>query len=143
MRSSMFNARMAIVAVAAAASLGPALAQQQKGTLYAFHTGPIGGCPGLDWHLTVEGNNVEGFVAWDREQHIARLDGTITPASAGQARTFKLDAQEVGGQGRKAIVQGTGGGNYINAMIQGSGTACDGKMLTIPRVVGGMGGGGG
>ena len=32
---------------------------------------------------------------------------------------------------------------YINAMITGSGTACDDKNIQIPRNVAGLGGGGG
>jgi hypothetical protein len=142
MKSTTIYARMAVVAVSVAASLSPTLAQT-PGALYAFHTGANGGCPGLDWHITVEGNSLQGFVAWDGGKHIARLDGTITPASPGQQRSFKMDAQEVGGAARKATVQGNGGGDTLSASIEGSGTACDGKILTIPRVTGGMGGGGG
>lgn len=136
-------ATMAVTALSAAVSLSPALAQQGKGQLFAFHTYPNGGCPGLDWHITVRGEKLEGFVAWDQMKHMARLDGTLIPASAGKERSFKMDAQEVGGAARKATVQGTAGGDYINASIEGSGTACDGKILQIPRVAGGTEGGGG
>jgi hypothetical protein len=93
----------------------------------------------LDWHLTLGADNsLTGFVAWDRNQHMARLAGTLN-----KDRTFQMDAQEVGGQGRKAVVKGTAAGDTINAQISGSGTACDGDNLAIPRVTGGMGGGGG
>jgi hypothetical protein len=78
-----------------------------------------------------------GFVAWDRMKHMARLEGMI-----GKDRTFKMDAQEVGGTGRKATVSGTAG-DYITAMIDSSGTACDKQVLQIPRDVGGLEGGGG
>jgi hypothetical protein len=54
-----------------------------------------------------------------------------------------MAAQEVGGAGKKATVKGSAGGNTINIQIVGSGTPCDGDNLTIPRVVGGLGGGGG
>jgi hypothetical protein len=69
---------------------------------------------------------------------MAKLSGTLN-----KDRTFEMDAQEVGGQGRKATVKGTAMGDTINAQIAGTGTACDGNNLTIPRVTGGMGGGGG
>jgi hypothetical protein len=135
--------QVAVGILTAAASLSPALAQPSGPQLYAFHTGPNGGCPGLDWHVTVQGNKLEGFVAWDQMKHMARLNGNLIPAAPGKERTFKMDAQEVGGTGRKATVQGSAGGDYINASIVGSGTACDGKILPIPRVTGGTEGGGG
>jgi hypothetical protein len=141
MKLKKISGYVAIAALSAAAPFGAALAQSQ-GALYAFHTSPQGGCPGLDWHITVQGDNLEGFVAWDHGKHVARLDGKIIPVSAGKERSFKLDAVEVG-SGKKATVQGNAGGEVINASIEGSGTACDGKILPIPRVTGGMGGGGG
>jgi hypothetical protein len=58
-------------------------------------------------------------------------------------RTSEMDAQEVGETDRKATIKGSAGGNYINAVFSGSGTARDGDNLAIPRVVGGLGGGGG
>jgi hypothetical protein len=69
---------------------------------------------------------------------MARLQGKLNKDGS-----FDLAAQEVGGANRKATVKGTAAGNYINAQISGSGTACDGDNLAIPRVVGGLGGGGG
>jgi hypothetical protein len=140
MKSGVVRSQIAVIALSAAASLGPAFAQSGKAQLYAFHTGAVaGGCPGLDWHITVEpDNSLVGFVAWDKGQHIAKLQGKIN-----KNRTFEMDAQEVGGQGRKAAVKGTASGDYVNAAISGSGTPCDGQDLAIPRVAGGMGGGGG
>ncbi len=143
MKTKVFGAGIVLVALSATALFSSSSAQQSKGVLYAFHTYPSGGCPGLDWHITVQGDKLEGFVAWDQMKHMARLDGTLIPASPGKERSFKMDAQEVGGTGRKATVQGTAGGEVINASIEGSGTACDGKILPIPRVSGGTGGGGG
>jgi hypothetical protein len=140
MSFKIFRARIAIIALSTAASLSPALAQSGQPGLYAFHTGPVvGGCPGLDWHITLgPDNTLTGFVAWDQGKHMARLAGSMN-----KDRTFEMDAQEVGGTGRKATVKGSAGGNTINAVINGSGTACDGNNLAIPRVVGGLGGGGG
>jgi hypothetical protein len=140
MRLRTFGAQIAVIALSAAGTLYPALAQSGTPGLYAFHTGPvIGGCPGLDWHITLAADNsLEGFVAWDRGQHMARLQGTLN-----KDRSFEMAAQEVGGAARKATVKGTASGNYINAVISGSGTPCDGDNLAIPRVSGGLGGGGG
>jgi hypothetical protein len=140
MKSRISGARIAIIALATVASVTPAFAQSGQAGLYAFHSGPVvGGCPGLDWHITLgPDNSLTGFVAWDQGKHMARLTGSIN-----KDRSFTLDAQEVGGTGRKAIVKGSAGGNYINAVINGSGTPCDGDNLAIPRVAGGLAGGGG
>ncbi|MDR3533849.1 MAG: hypothetical protein P4L90_25210 [Rhodopila sp.] len=139
----MFDATIAIIALSTAALSSPASAQQAqsaKSQLYAFHTGPVvGGCPGLDWHITLEPNNtLMGFVAWDQGKHMARLAGALN-----KDRTFEMDAQEIGGAARKATVRGTARGDYVNVSINGSGTACDGNILSIPRATGGIGGGGG
>ena len=66
-----------VAAASAIVSLSPAMAQKNKGSLYAFHTRPvIGGCPGLDWHVVVTPDNkIDGFVAWDHKKHMATLDG--------------------------------------------------------------------
>jgi hypothetical protein len=131
----MFKARIAaVIAFFAAASLNPVTAQEGKATLYAFHTGPvIGGCPGLDWHVTLfRDNTLTGFVAWDQGQHVARLSGKVN-----KDRTVEVSAQEVGGTGRTATVTGRAGGQYINLEIKGSGSACDGVNLAIPRATGG------
>src|SRR3954464_10029894 len=99
------------IALSTVASLSPASAQQEKGALYAFHTSPVaGGCPGLDWHITVTPDDrLNGFVAWDAGKHMARLDGKLN-----KDRSFAMDAQEVSGAGRKAAVRGTASGNYVN-----------------------------
>jgi hypothetical protein len=140
MRPKVFSTRLTIIALSMAALIGPAFSQSGQPGLYAFHTGPArGGCPGLDWHITVEPDNtLNGFVAWDQGKHIANVAGSID-----KDRTFQMEAQEVGGAGRKAAVNGSAGGSNINVVISGTGTACDGVNLTIPRVVGGLGGGGG
>jgi hypothetical protein len=83
-------------------------------------------------------NTLSGIVAWDDMKHIARLSGMID-----SNRSFTINAKEVGGAARSATVSGSARGEYINASITGSGTACDGKPLNIPRVAGGMDGGGG
>ncbi len=139
MKTNKIFAPIIAIALAATASWNPAFAQQEKGGLYVYHTRPAGGCPGLDWHITVEPSGMlVGFVAWDQMKHMARLSGMIN-----KDRSFKMNAQEVGGTGRKATVTGSAAGDYIQASINGSGTACDNKMLQIPRDVGGLEGGGG
>jgi hypothetical protein len=140
MRFKAFSTELTVMALSTAALVSPAFAQSGQPGLYAFHTGPTrGGCPGLDWHVTLEpGNTLNGFVAWDQGKHIAKVAGSINTD-----RTFQMEAQEVGGAGRKATVKGSAAGSNINVVISGTGTACDGVNLTIPRVVGGLGGGGG
>jgi hypothetical protein len=145
MKLKMISAKIAVIALSAAASLSYAQAQgiprhpQPRAQLYAFHTRPASGCPGLDWHLTVEPDNtITGFVGWDRMQHMARLEGTIA-----RDRTFKMTGQEVGGTGKTATVTGRAGGTYLDIAISGTGTPCDDVVLNVPRVTGGLGGGGG
>jgi hypothetical protein len=131
MMSKMFARTVATVALSTAAALSPALAAAPG--LYAYHTGPaVGGCPGLDWHLTLEKDNtLVGFVAWDQGKHVAKLNGTIN-----KNQTFEMNAEEVG-TGKKAMVKGSAGGTYINIQISGSGTPCDDVVLNIPRSIGG------
>jgi hypothetical protein len=145
MKPRMISAKIAVIAFSAAASLSYAQAQaiprhpSARAQLYAFHTRPASGCPGLDWHLTVEPDNtITGFVGWDRMQHMARLEGTIA-----RDRTFKMSGQEVGGTGKTATVDGRAGGTYLSIAISGTGTPCDDVVLNVPRVTGGLGGGGG
>jgi len=140
MKTSMFNAALLTSCLVAVSCTPP---DQQSGVrpgLYAFHTGQAGTCPGLDWHVTVEPNYaVTGLVSWDNNQHVAKIAGTISP----QDGAFHANAQEVGGAGRTATISGTGAGTNIRISISGTGGACDGVVLNIPRVTGGMGGGGG
>src|ERR1700744_3145483 len=123
MRFRILHGQIVMAALSALVAASPAMAQPKKAQLYSYHTGSaVGGCPGLDWHITVEPDNkLVGFVAWDREQHIARLDGQLNAD-----RTFELAAKEVGGAQRTATIKGTAGGAYINVAIYNSGTPCDG-----------------
>jgi hypothetical protein len=138
MRSKMYRIQAAaVMALSVAASVSPAMAQPKKAQLYSYHTpAATGGCPGLDWHITVEPNDaLIGFVAWDRGHHIARLEGQLN-----KDRSFEMDAVEVGGAQRKATVKGTAGGSYINVAIYNSGTPCDGINLPIPLATSSVGG---
>jgi hypothetical protein len=118
------------MAIAVAAGVGPALAQSKDAQLYAFHSGKtIGGCPGIDWHITVEPDKtLIGFVTWDQMTHMAKVQGKIAPDG-----TFAMDAKEVGSN-RTAKVTGKAAGQYINAVVTGTGTACDNQNIPIPRV---------
>lgn len=145
MKVRMMGAKIAVIALSAVVSFSfTANAQIQKrpspkAQLYAFKTRPASGCLGLDWHVTVEPDRtISGFVGWDRMQHMARLEGTIA-----KDNTFKVNAQEVGGTGRQAVVTGRAGGTYLEIAISGTGTPCDDVILNVPRVVGGLSGGGG
>ncbi len=138
MRSRTFSSGIVIIALSTAATISPALAQKAKSSLYALHSAANGSCPGLDWHLTVTGDKLEGFVGVAHTNRLWRLEGTIKPASVNQERSFEMEAEEVGGAKRKAVIRGTSGGEFLNAMITGAGTACDGKTIVIPRAVQGV-----
>jgi hypothetical protein len=140
---SMKGFRMNANRIVATAALGflfaaSAIAQPKVPALYALHTAPQSGCPGLDWHVTWgPDNSLVGVVGWDRMTHMARLAGTIQGNGS-----FSMNAEEIGGTHRKAVVTGTASGDYIKIIINGSGTACDGEILNVPRAGTGMGGGG-
>src|SRR4051794_13866970 len=141
MKLPMVGAKIAVIALSAAVTFSFSASAQiprrpvAKAQLYAFHTRPASGCPGLDWHVTVEPDKtITGFVGWDKMQHMARLEGQIQPDS-----TFKLNAQEVGGAGKAAVITGRYGGNYLSIAISGTGTPCDDVILNVPRAVSGLG----
>ena len=130
-----------MTSLAAAAPLSSALALDpvMRGELYSFHSNPVGTCPGLDWHVVVDGDNsVSGIVAWGRMKHFANITGNLNAD-----HTFKLDAEEVGGP-KKAIVTGNVTTGRATLSINGTGTGCDGKTMIIERApsysVGGDGG---
>ena len=145
MELKRISAKIAVIALSAAVSWSAAQAQvlprhpSPRAQLYAFHTRPASGCPGLDWHVTVEPDGaVSGFVGWDKMQHMARLEGQVA-----KDNTFKIDAQEVGNPSRTATILGRAGGSFVALSINGTGTACDNVVLNVPRVTGGLQGGGG
>jgi len=106
--------------------------------LYSFHTGAMGSCPGLDWHVAVEPSGVvTGMVGWDQMTHVAKLEGNIQADGK-----FSLNAKEVNGP-RTATVTGSATGNYATLTISGTGGPCDGKTVQVPRSMSGLGGGGG
>ena len=89
-----------------------------------FHSSAQGGCPSLDWHVVVgENNTLDGMIAWDDMKAMARATGSINPT----ARTFAMQAHEVGGQGRTATVDGrVGQDGWLVANIHGQNVSCTG-----------------
>ncbi len=119
MSSSRLYAASAILIAAAS---GIASAQGlPEGRLYAFHSGPQSGCPGLDWHVVANGSQLTGMISWNNMQDMAHATGTVNV----QARTFQMTAKEVGGQGRTATITGSVEPNgWLLANISGSNVNC-------------------
>ena len=125
-------------ALAMAVTCGVAAAQPlPEGRIYAFHSRAQGGCPALDWHVVVGANNtLDGMISWDAMKSMARASGSVNA----QARTFSMQAREVGGQGRTATVDGTlRGDGYLLANIKGPNVTC--ANVAVPWFVTPAGGG--
>lgn len=106
------------------------------GQYYSLTTMPKAGCPGLDWHVVVDADRqIDGFVAWDKMKHSAKLSGTLNTDDS-----FKMVGDEVGGT-KKASITGNVTSIAVNFTITGTGTACDNQTFSAPRLV--LGGGGG
>ena len=104
----------------AAANVTSAQTPVTPGLVYVLHSTPAGNCPSLDWHLVVGTNDtVTGMIGWNDMKSIAHLNGTITPD-----HTFKMDATEVGGAGRTAVVEGKVIPGWFLASIKGPGIDC-------------------
>ena len=120
--------------LALTAATGVASAQQQPydlppGRLFVFHSGPGGGCPGLDWHVVVEsGGALAGMIGWNNMASLARVTGSVNR----QTGDFQMTAQEVGGQGRTATATGKVDPNtgWMTAEVQGQDVKC--QSLKIP-----------
>src|SRR5215813_10511757 len=106
---------------------GVGLAQgAPEGRVYSFHSGPQGGCPGLDWHVVAQGNSLQGMIAWNNMKDMAHATGTVNPT----AKTFEMTAKEVGGQGRTATISGSvRSDGYLVANIKGPSVDC--KNVTV------------
>ena len=128
-------------ALAFAASLSIAAAQQMpEGRLYVFHSKAQGGCPALDWHVTVgSGGTLMGMIAWDDMKAMAKATGTVNM----QNRTFTMKATEAGGQGRTATVDGqVRQDGWLVANVKGPNITCTGITVpwyTAPSSAGGNG----
>ena|SRR5579863_3905713 len=107
------------------------------GRVYAFHSGPQGGCPGLDWHIVATGSDLNGMIAWDNMKAMARATGTLNL----DAKTFQMTAKEVGGQERTATISGSvQPSGYLVANINGPNVSC--KNVTVQWFVASPSGGG-
>ena len=128
----MINKTISVLAVVALSLPISAFAQANRGGLYAFKTGRLGDCPGLDWHVNVErGGAITGVVAW--EGRMANVEGTMQ-----QNGKFQLTAHEAA-SGRTAIVTGSSAGDHLTLTMNGTGGACDGKTVQVGRPTGGGG----
>jgi hypothetical protein len=131
-------ASAAVAALTVVATHGIASAQS-VGQVYALHSEAQGSCPSLDWHVVVGPNNtLSGMIAWDDMKMMARASGSLDMS----ARTFKLEAKEVGGQGKTAMIDGTvRQDGWFIAHIAGSGVEC--REVKVPlNSAQSMGGGG-
>jgi len=71
--------------------------------IYILHSEAVGGCPSLDWRISVQPSGVvSGLIAWDNMKSVARATGMVDR----QSRTFSMTAVEIGGSARKATIDG-------------------------------------
>jgi hypothetical protein len=119
---------LAAAALAFAASLSIAVAQVPEGRVYIFHSKPAGACPALDWHVVVgAGGSLSGMIAWDDMKAMAKATGSVNQ----QTRTFTMNATEVGGQGRKATIDGqVRQDGWLIANVKAPNVTCTG--ITVP-----------
>lgn len=112
----------AVGAMTMAATCSVGLAQSlPEGRVYSFHSGPQGGCPGLDWHVVAQGNSLDGMIAWNNMKSMAHATGSMNPT----ARTFEMTAKEVGGQDRTATITGSvRSDGWLIANIKGPSVNC-------------------
>jgi hypothetical protein len=134
------NAGKTVVAFAASAFIwvaaGGAASAQTAGIVYVFHSAPAGTCPALDWHIVMsDDNTLSGMIAWDNMKSMARVEGPITMEKA-----FHLDAKEIGGAGKTAVVDGKLIPGWLLASIKGPGIDCQNIKIAVFRPSQGQGG---
>jgi len=125
--------------MAVAISSGTAYAQSvPQDRVYAFHSGAVGQCPGLDWHVVAKGDALSGMISWGNGQHIARVQGNIT------APGFQMTAQEIGTSRTADISGNVSGDGWLVANIEAPGVKCKAVQVRwfTPATFGGGGGGG-
>jgi hypothetical protein len=130
----------AVSVLTIASACGVASAQgMPEGRIYTFHSKAQAGCPSLDWHVVAGANGaLSGMISWDDMKAMARASGTANV----QARTFQMNATEVGGQGRTATVDGTiRQDGWLIANIKGPNVDC--KGIAVPWFVAPPSSGGG
>jgi hypothetical protein len=122
----------AVCALAHASMSGVTLAQGlPEGRVYTFHSDAKAGCPSLDWHVVAGAHGtLSGMVAWNNMSTIAKATGSMNM----QTRTFLMTAEEVGGQGRTATVEGTvRQDGWLFANIKGPDISC--QSIAVPWFV--------
>jgi hypothetical protein len=123
------NAARTVAGFAASAFIlgaaGGAASAQTAGYVYVLHSVPTSSCPALDWHVVMSADNtLSDMIAWDNMKSIARVEGPITAE-----KTFHLDAKEIGGAGKTAVIDGKLIPGWLQASITGPGI--DGKEIEI------------
>ena len=117
-----------VLAIAAAGDIASAQLQLPPGRVYAFHSGATASCPALDWHIVLgAGGALDGMISWNNMESLARARGSINMTSG----AFQMTAQEVGGQGRTATIDGTvnTSNGTLLANIQGPNVSCKGVQV--------------
>jgi len=124
----LYAAAVVTGALALSAISGVVFAQLPPGRIYAFDSSANGSCPPIDWHIVVGPNNTfTGMISWDGMKSMAHVTGSADP----QTGAVQMTAQEVGGQGRTATIDGTvQQDGWMVTNIKGDNVACQG--LSIP-----------
>ena len=119
----MIFGKLTSTAAVLAAAMSVALAEVPEGRIYVLHSGAIGACPSLDWHIVLEPNGIlAGMISWNGMKTLARVTGTVNQRS----RTFTMVAKEMEGQARNAKVKGQiREDGLIIAHIEGPRGTCD------------------
>ena len=109
------------------------------GRVYSLHTAPVGGCPGLDWHIVVgEDSKLSGMIATDNMQHVFNVSGQFQ-----SNRTFQLAGHEVGTNIPGALNGQVQSDGRLAVSLGGLpvGAACQGKTIYMnwvtPKAAGG------
>jgi hypothetical protein len=127
------NAGRTVAAFAAGAFIlgvtGGVASAQTAGYVYVLHSVPTGSCPALDWHVVMSADNtLSGMIAWDNMKSIARVEGSITAD-----KTFHMDAKEIGGAGKTAVVDGKLIPGWLVASVSGPGIDCKDIKIEVLR----------
>ena len=124
----LYAAAVVTGALAISAISGVVFAQLPPGRIYAFDSSANGSCPPIDWHIVVGPNNTfTGMISWDGMKSLAHITGSANQ----QTGAVQMTAQEVGGQGRTATIDGTvQQDGWMAVNIKGDNVACQG--LSIP-----------
>ena len=126
--------------IAAAAGCAPVQQQQAQPAqptgpidrFYAFNSAAQAGCPGMAWAVTVHPDGtLSGTISWNNEQSVARVTGRLDTRTG----AFQMTANEVGGMGRSANINGTVNptDNWLVANVQAPNLTCQG--IRVPWYV--------